>query len=151
DFGDPGRQRNFYQFTFFPIRDPQGRIIGAGHIARDVSRRHSAEEGLREANRRLEERVAEMELLSYSISHDMRSPLRAMNGFAEALLEDYGTALDERGREYLRRIRRAGLRQDALIQDVLSYTRLARASVHLGPIDVKHLLQDVLQQYLALQ
>jgi signal transduction histidine kinase len=68
-----------------------------------------------------------MESFSYTVSHDLRAPLRAMQGFADALLEDYSDQLDETGRDYGRRIAAAAQRMDNLIQDLLTYGRLSRA------------------------
>jgi PAS domain S-box-containing protein len=96
---------------------------------------------------KLQETVQELERFSYSISHDMRAPLRAMQGFARALIEDYGEKLDAEGRDYLDRIIRASLRQDRLIQDVLTYSRIVRQNVQVQQVDLGQLVEDVIQQY----
>ena len=92
-----------------------------------------------------------MEEFSYSVSHDLRGPLRAMNMYAEALLEDYASQLDDTGKGYLERIRRSSVRMEKLTQDVLTYSRVARTQVELARIDVERLIGDVVNQYVELQ
>lgn len=95
--------------------------------------RRQAEE-LLALNRELEERHAELEAFAFSVSHDLRSPINAAAGFAQALREDCGDALGETGREYLRRISGCLGRMDALIQDLLAYSRLCRMEVRISPV-----------------
>jgi PAS domain S-box-containing protein len=155
--------------TVSPIRDAEGRVVGASKIARDISERKFAERALAEvreqltaANAQLEARVEErtmslrqtveqLEEFSYSVSHDLRSPLRAMQGYASALLEDYGAQLDEQAREYLNRIVRSGGRMDRLILDILTYSRLSRRDVALHPVALDSLVREIVQAYPALQ
>jgi PAS domain S-box-containing protein len=119
-------------------------------------------EKLRAQNETLEEQVAartaelretiqELEAFSYSVSHDMRSPLRAMQGYADALLADYQSSLDDIARGYLTRIRRAASRMDLLIQDVLAYSRVSKGEIALAPVNVESVIADVIQHYPALQ
>jgi PAS domain S-box-containing protein len=91
----------------------------------------------------LREAIAQMEEFSYSVSHDLRSPVRAMQGYAAALLDEHAERLDESGREYLNRIVRNGARMDRLIQDVLTYSRLSRREIELRPLDLQKLLQEL--------
>jgi PAS domain S-box-containing protein len=93
---------------------------------------------------RLQETIGELEAFSYSISHDMRAPLRAMQGYANALLSDYGENLDADARHYLDRIFRSANRLDLLIQDVLTYSRVAKGQIDLHPVDFERLLNDVI-------
>lgn len=116
-------------------------------------RRHAdkLEEQVEERTARLRETIQELEAFSYSVSHDMRSPLRTMQGYSDALLDDYKGKLDETGEEYLRRIRRAASRMDLLIQDVLAYSRVAKGEIELQEIDVADVIRDVVQTYPSLQ
>ena len=91
--------------------------------------------------------VGELEAFSYSISHDMRSPLRAMQGFAQALIEDYGDRLDDQGLDYLQRIDRGSKRLDLLIRDVLSYSRVAKSEIVMHPVALEPLLEEIIQSH----
>lgn len=109
------------------------------------------EQRVEERTSRLKETIAELEAFSYSISHDMRAPLRAMQGYAEALMEDSRGKLDSESRDHLDRIARASRRLDALINDVLRYTRVARCDAVLTPLPLGRLVRDVIDQYPQLQ
>ena len=109
------------------------------------------EKTVEERTARLQETIAELEAFSYSISHDMRGPLRAMQGYAAALKEDYAARLDQQANEHLARIARAANRLDKLIQDVLTYSRVARAEIQLNPVELSRLLSDIIQQYPGFQ
>jgi PAS domain S-box-containing protein len=93
-------------------------------------------------NRDLGAANQELDAFSYSISHDLRAPLRAMQGFSEALLEDYGERLDATGHDYARRIVTASRQMDALIQDLLAYSRLVRAEVSLEPVSLETMVDE---------
>jgi PAS domain S-box-containing protein len=102
--------------TVSAIRNQTGNIVGASKVARDITEQKAAEETIRQLNadleRRVKERTAqletanrELEAFSYSVSHDLRAPLRAVDGFSQAVLEDYGPNLPDEGRRYLQTIR----------------------------------------------
>jgi PAS domain S-box-containing protein len=155
--------------TVSPVRDANGRIIGASKTARDITERkrtecelQQAKEDFARANSELEKRVQErtaslrevvnqMEEFSYSVSHDLRSPVRAMKGYAQAVIEDYGDRLDAQGRDHLNRIVLGGSRMERLIHDVLTYSRLARSEIQLQPVPIQKLLLDIIQQYPEMQ
>ncbi len=115
-----------------------------------------AREDLLKANRGLETKVHErtaslqqslksMETVLYTIAHDLRAPNRAMQGFAQIFLHDYGPQLDKTARSYVNRISDAALKNDALICDLLEYGRLAHAELPMADIDLGHVVQKVLQ------
>lgn len=104
-----------------------------------------------ERTARLQDTIAELQAFSYTVSHDLRAPLRAMQSYAQVLLEDCGGQLTDQAREYLSRIENAGIRLDRLIQDVLTYSRIARAQVAVRPLDLEKLLGEIMQQYPMLQ
>jgi signal transduction histidine kinase len=148
--------------TLSPVRDVNGKIVGASKIARDISERKRTEAALQRAKDELEQRVAErtasltemvaqMEEFSYSVSHDLRAPVRTMHGYAKALLEDYGESLDGTAREYLTHIVRSGSRMDCLVQDILTYSRLARAELRFQPVPLHSLIVDIIRQYPDMQ
>lgn len=139
-----------------PIRDETDRVVGASKIARDITalrvaqdrlESHAAEleKKVRERTVKLEGMVAELEAFSYSLSHDMRAPLRAIQSFSEIVLSDYGDKIPE-GVEYLRKVISAAGRMDRLIQDVLSFARLSRTEITVVPLDVDPLVHDIIQE-----
>ncbi len=155
--------------TISPIRDAEGRIIGASKIARDITDRIENELALAEAQRKLrayagdlekkvqertaklQDMITELEGFSYTVSHDLRAPVRAMQQYAEAIIEDYGAKLDDTGRRLLGRIVNAGTKLDALIRDVLRYSRVVRANVEFHPVDLEAVVRDVTSQQPELQ
>jgi PAS domain S-box-containing protein len=99
----------------------------------------------------LRQTVSELEAFSYSVSHDMLSPLSAMRGFAEILLEDHSAQLDSAGIKCLEKIDVAAGRLDTLIQDVLAYTLAIRGEVKMEPVDLDALVCQVIDTYPQLQ
>lgn len=162
-----GREINV-SLTISPVRDEHGDIVGASKIARDVTAQKDAERALEQAQRqlklhaenlerevrerttRLHEMVAELDAFSYSLSHDLRAPLRAIQGFSEIVLNDYGPKIPE-GVDYLRRILKAAGRMDRLIQDVLAFSRVSRAEINLRTVDLEKLLAAIVHDRLELQ
>jgi PAS domain S-box-containing protein len=126
----------------------------ASQVAFAITRHQTAEaleKLVDERTASLKQAVAQMQEFSYSVSHDLRAPVRAMYGFAEAVLENNGHRLDDEGREMLSRILRNGARMDRLIQDLLTYSRVSRREVSLEPVSLDKLLGEVVQQYPAMQ
>src|SRR5688500_11679597 len=95
----------------------------------------------------LQRMVEEMEAFSYSVSHDLRSPLRSLAGFAQALQEDYAEVLPPGAQVYCDKIVRAARRMDNLTQDVLAYTRVTRCEMEISSVNLDSLLAEVLEQY----
>ena len=105
------------------------------------------EERVQERTAKLQETVSDLESFSYSISHDMRAPLRAMQSFAQILAEECGEQIGAEGKDYIRRIIGASDRMDRLIQDVLTYSRVTRTELQLEPVNVETLLDGILESY----
>jgi signal transduction histidine kinase len=105
---------------------------------------------VRERTARLEETVSELESFSYSLSHDLRAPLRAIQSFSEIVLNDYGDRIPE-GVEYLQRVVNAAGRMDRLIQDVLAFSRVARVDIQSHRVDVEKVVQEIVQERQELQ
>lgn len=103
-----------------------------------------------ERTARLQDTIGELEAFSYSVSHDMRAPLRAMSRYAEVLLEDAGQKLDTCEKQYLQRIVASAKRLDALIQDALTYSRVCQAQLELKPVELAPLISGIIDQYPAL-
>lgn len=134
-----------------PIRDEAGKVTGYVKVTRDVTERRKAEAEVKRLNetlealvvertRELSEVVEELDAFTYTVSHDLRAPLRAMEGFGRILVEDHGQALDQEGRHYAERIIGAAERMERLIDDLLTYSRLTRAQIELQTVDVRRLL-----------
>ena len=124
----------------------------------DITVHRRAEAVLRDQSRKLEQAVSErtselqattdqMETFSYTVSHDLRAPLRAMQGYAEALLEDCGPRLEPAARDYILKIVQAGSRMDRLILDVLTYSRAALGEIEIRPVDTESLMREVVSQH----
>jgi PAS domain S-box-containing protein len=129
-----------------PIYDTRGELVAIEGIVRDVTERKLAE---KELTRRAEELTrinAELEQLSYSISHDLRGPLRGIDGFSQILLEDHAPKLDEEGKAYLRRVRAASQRIGELMDDLLNLTRLNRGSVCWETVDLSALAKAFVEE-----
>lgn len=107
----------------------------------------SLESRVAERTAELQRMVQEMEAFSYSVSHDLRSPLRNLAGYAHALQEDHAAELSPGARVYLQKIARAAERMDNLTQDVLAYTRATRCEMEIGAVDLDPLFAEVIEQY----
>ncbi|MEE2729477.1 MAG: ATP-binding protein [Pseudomonadota bacterium] len=126
-------------------------------ILRDITQRkahdakvQSLNHSLQKRSRDLESSNAELEAFSYSVSHDLRAPLRALDGFSKTLLEEYGEQLDERGQHRLQRIRAAAQKMGVLIDDMLNLSRVSRTEVQRSSVDISamanHIVQDLQQR-----
>lgn len=136
-----------------PVINAEGRYLGTRGTNRDITERKQAEAEIRKLNQDLAHRAAELdainkelETFSYSVSHDLRAPLRSMDGFSQALLEDYAERLDAEGRSHLQRIRTASQRMAQLIDDMLSLSRVTRSEMHLDTFDMSALAQQVVTE-----
>ena len=125
------------------LRDKTGQLRGFGKVTRDITERKHTEEQLErqrvELARSNVELIAannELEAFSYSVSHDLRAPLRSIDGFSLALLEDYEEKLDEEGKDSLHRVRAATQRMGVLIDDLLNLSRVTRAEIKLQSVDL---------------
>jgi signal transduction histidine kinase len=161
----PSGRHIFLEGSGAPIRDEQGNASGGVAVTVDITERKQAENTLKEIHAQLADRatqletlveqrtvklretIAELEAFSYSIAHDMRAPLRALQGFSEILLGEYSEKLDAEGQRFLQRISASADRMDRLIQDVLSYSRVVRSDFPLEPVDVSRLLRGILDTY----
>ncbi len=118
-------------------------------VAKDEIGRHALklEQVVAERTRKLCETIGELEEFSYSVSHDMRAPLRAMQSYAQYLTDEYSGKFDEQGVEYLQQIMRSAVRLDHLIQDVLSYTRILHGTLPVESVNLDRLVRDMMESF----
>ncbi len=140
----------------FPLPDGDGQTL-IGGFAIDISDRLRAEEEVRRLNADLEQRVADrtaelleanadLEQFARTVSHDLRAPLRAVQGFTQALLEDHAPQLDATGKDYAQRAAAAAQRMDSLIQDLLAYSRISRTEFEIAPVSLDVVITDARAQ-----
>lgn len=129
-----------------PIVDASGTPRYLLGISEDITGRKDALVALAAAKERAEAANRELEAFSYSVAHDLRAPLRAIDGFAQALLDDYAARLDDIGRRHLQRIRAAAQRMATLIDDLLRLSRVTRAEHHPVPVDLSRLARAAVAQ-----
>jgi PAS domain S-box-containing protein len=143
--------------TYSPVPGNVGQDITGLAQMEDVTERMLAEARVHALNRTLEARVAlrtrelmranqELESFAYSVSHDLRAPLRAIDGFSRILAERYGDRLDEAGRGYLSRVRRAAGRMGELIDSMLQLSRLTRSPLKVEPVDLSQVAQETVEE-----
>ena len=141
-------------------RDAAGVITRVQGAFQEITDRKLAEEEIRRLNTELEQRVIErttqlqaanheLEAFSYSVSHDLRAPLRAVDGFSLAVLEDYGPVLPEQGRRYLETIRSSTQQMGELIDDLLAFSRLSRLPLHQKMFAMEALVRSALTEVRA--
>ncbi len=138
-------------------RDPAGAMAGVFAAARDITERKRAEQEIRTLNAQLEQRVRdrtaqleeankELEAFSYSVSHDLRTPLRAIDGFSRILVEDYGSKLDDEGKRIVGVVRDATTKMARLIDDILAFSRTGRQQMTLADVDMEALARSALDE-----
>lgn len=138
------------------LRDAQGQSTYLLGISDDITEAKRAEESIRTLNAilldragKLESANKELESFSYSVSHDLRAPLRAIDGFANIFAEDYGDKIDDEGRRLLSVIRDNSKRMGSLIDDLLAFSRLGRQPLSIRPVNMKSLALEALEQVQA--
>lgn len=141
-----------------PIYDESGAAQYLLSISTDITASKLSEQAIRELNAQLEAKAVqlqssnkELESFSYSVSHDLRAPLRAIDGFAEIIQEDYGAKLDDEARRYLAVIRDNSKRMGLLIDDLLEFSRLGRQAVAKVEINVELLVREVVDEVLHVE
>jgi len=140
------------------FKDKQGNVLYYEGTVEDITERKKTEDRIRKLNEDLEERVRqrtaqleatnkELEAFAYSVSHDLRAPLRSINGFSQAIVEDFGGPLPDRIKDYFNRICAASHRMGILIDDLLKLSRLTRSEMHPKKINLSELVQSIVDQY----
>jgi PAS domain S-box-containing protein len=166
----PERGVTYWDWTLSPVKDTEGNVVGlvfslfetterkqlteALTRAKEELRQHAEqlEETVEERTARLQEAVGDLEHLSYTLSHDLRGPLRTMEGFPQLMLESgCATCCNSESKEFLQRISSGARRMNSLISDALDYSRAARSELQLTPVDVTALLRTILSTHPNLQ
>jgi PAS domain S-box-containing protein len=122
-----------------PMVDAHGGLIGYAKVTRDLTQRRRAEQALTQTNQ-------ELERFSYSVSHDLRAPLRAINGYAQALWDDHADKLDDEGKRLLAVIRDSAKLGGQLIDGLLNFSRVGRQALARGPVDLTALAERVVAE-----
>lgn len=155
-FNDGG-YHGFFETIKTPVHGINGTLIGVLGIARDITVINETQESLRQLNTSLESRVAErtaelqslnqsLESFVYSVSHDLKTPLRGVEGYSRLLQEDYDKQLDDEGRLFINNIRDGIKRMNELIDDLLAYSRMERRKLETSPLDLNIMLSNVLAE-----
>ncbi|MES2857295.1 MAG: ATP-binding protein, partial [Bdellovibrionota bacterium] len=126
-----------------PIAERMRSQSGYVCVIADITERKRNEASIRSQNLALANANRELEAFSYSVSHDLRAPLRALDGFSHALLEDFGSTLNTEAKRYLDRIRTASQTMGKLIDDLLNLSRLSRAEMRVAAVDVTAMAKSI--------
>lgn len=141
-----------------PLRNPEGDIIGILGTFEDITERKQAEEKITQLNQDLERRVLErtaqlaaankeLEAFAYSVSHDLRAPLRHINGFLELLQKRNTSTLDEQSRHYMTNISDSARRMGNLIDDLLAFSRMSRQELYETQVNLAEMVEEILQEF----
>lgn len=123
-------------------------LLDLSHAQEDLKQANSElENRVRERTKKLQETITELEAFSYTVSHDLRTPLRSIHGYADALLEDYGQSLNDEARHFVSRISASAARLDVMVQEVLNYSRIAKGEIQLQDVNIAEVIRDVLESY----
>jgi signal transduction histidine kinase len=138
-----GFEERFWSPVNSPVFDEAGALVNIIHRVEDVTEFVHLKAIEQDESRRLGAVILdlkasneELEAFSYSVAHDLRAPLRGIQGFSQAVLEDHAGGVSPKGQDYLRRVSAAALRMNALIDDLLQLSRIARADMHRAPVDL---------------
>ena len=151
----PDGRETWVSTTKLPFRNSKGETIGIFGISHDITERKRNEQAIRQLNADLEKQAEllqaankELEAFSYSVSHDLRAPLRAIDGYTRILVEDYESLLDDEGKRVCGVISREARRMGQLIDDLLAFSRLGRKEMYTSKLDMKALVISVLNDIL---
>jgi PAS domain S-box-containing protein len=136
-----------------PIRNETGELIGFSKITRDITERKQLIDRLSQYSKELELRIqerdqsyADLETFSYSVAHDLRTPLRTIQGFADVIMEDFRDQIPQDARDHLKRVTDAAERMNQLIDDLLQYSKIAHGEIRCSRVNIEKVLLQVMQQ-----
>jgi light-regulated signal transduction histidine kinase (bacteriophytochrome) len=128
------------------IRDTHGTLIGASKMVRDITDRKRTEAELAAAKEDAENTSRDFEAFSYSVAHDLRAPLRAIDAFSQILAEEYASALDQAGQDYLNRVRDSAQRMSSLIESMLNLAQITHQDLQATRVDLSALATGILDR-----
>jgi PAS domain S-box-containing protein len=148
------------QVNAAPVKDAAGRIIGAISVVRDITELKESEKKIKQLNEELEQRVIErteqleaankeLEAFSYSVSHDLRAPLRAIHSYTKILLEEYENKLDNEGKRLFGIVYSSASQMGELIDDLLNLSRIGRSSMSLSLVDMKKIVRTAYDELIT--
>ncbi len=146
EIGPTESSKRFFDLQYSQLLDEKGDVYGASHIMRDVTEQMHIQDSLRERTEELAAANRSLEAFSYSVSHDLRNPLSIIGNFSDILLEDYADRLDEAGQDYCKRIKDNVTKTTAIIDDMLTLSRIDRQELKREHIDLSCLVHDILQE-----
>jgi PAS domain S-box-containing protein len=152
----PGQQRDWLA-SYYPVLASDDRVLGVGLVVMEITERKRAEQAIRDLNADLERRVAErtaqlearsreMESFSYSVSHDLKAPLRGIDGYSRLLLEEHLSSLNDEGQMFVRTIRQGAQQMNQLIEDLLAYSRLERRELGNASVNPRALIENMIAE-----
>jgi light-regulated signal transduction histidine kinase (bacteriophytochrome) len=134
-----------------PIHDAHGELVGISNVSRDISERKRTEEALARAKEATDTANRELEAFSYSVAHDLRAPLRGIDGFSQALLEDFAESLEPEARRLLERVRQSAQHMAQLIESLLALARVTRGDVRNDRVDLSSLARATADRLMTAQ
>lgn len=153
----PDKPAKWISKTKMPLYDEKGNITGTFGVIRDITERKQQEDEIRQLNANLEKKVEsrtkelrlknqELEAFTYTVSHDLKAPLRGISGYADILLQDHASQLNEEGKGFLHKLIQSSHQLSQLIEDLLSYSRLERRPVVYDDLQIKSIVNILLEQ-----
>ena len=141
-----------------PSRDDEGQVDGTIAVVTDITERILKDQEIQRLNEELAQRVdertaelaaanKELEAFSYSVSHDLRAPLRTIDGFSQALMEDYSDSIDSTGQDFLQRVRSAATHMGSLIEDLLMLSRVTRAEMDRSDVNLSKIVGEIIDEF----
>jgi len=129
----------------YEVRDT---LVDLTEVQEELKRvNRELEERVQERTKKLMETISELEAFSYTVSHDLRTPLRSIHGYADALLEDHAASLNDEGKHFLSKISAGATRLDVMVRDVLAYSRIAKGEIQLEDVNIAEVIRDVVETY----
>jgi len=149
EFGDKTWERQYYEVNYYPLKDKNQKIIGLFHIAQNITDRIIAEKKLKLNEKALKAANTELEAFSYSVSHDLRAPLRSIAGFSQIFEEQYLENFPDDAKHIFSQIRSSAKEMAELIDDLLLFSRLSRQKIEKSKVSMRDLFSSVFDKIVS--